>query len=84
MRASQSTFNFKFLNSKKSVDFMNALINVYQKVEKDKLEMQEQKLREKQNKIEKKKEISNMIAFKGYQVYLNKNKKNRIRLSKKV
>ena len=84
MRASQSTFNFKFLNSKKSVDFMNALINVYQKVEKDNLEMQEQKLREKQNKIEKKKEISNMIAFKGYQVYLNKNKKNRIRLSKKV
>ena len=84
MRASQSTFNFKFLNAKKSADFMNALINVYQKVEKDKLEMQEQKLGEKQNKIEKKKELNNMIAFKGYQVYLNKNKKNRIRLKKKV
>jgi len=84
MRASQSVFNFKFLNKKKSVNFMNAFINMYQKVEKDKLEMQEQKLREKKVKIEKKKEISNMIAFKGYQVYLSKNKRPRISLRKKA
>ena len=83
MRTSHSAFNFTFIqNKKKYNEFINTFINIYNNVQKNKFEKQEQKLKGKRVKIGKKREASNMIAFNGYRVYLNKNKGTKISLKK--
>ena len=85
VRLSFNNFNLHInQNKKKSVQFLTTFINVYQKVQKEKLERLEQKLKTKRNKIEKKREISSAIAFKGYRVYLQKNENTKIGLKKHI
>ena len=85
VRLSFNNLNLKFnQNKNKSAKFLTTFINIYQKVQKENMEKQEQKLKEKRNKTEKKREISSAIAFKGYRVYLQKNERTKIRLKKHI
>lgn len=80
-----TSLNFKNIqNKEKSSDINNNFIYVYQQVKKDKLKKQEDNLRDKRKKFERKKEINSMIAFNGYQVYLNKGKRTTINLKKHI
>ena len=83
LRFSYSAFNLNFIeNKKKSADFINTFMKIFRQVQIDKLKKEEEKYRKQNSKKMEVKEKNTMIAFKGYQVYLNKNKTTRINLKK--
>ena len=80
MRQSLNVLNLKyFLKKENPSQLIKNFINVYQKVQKDNFENQQRKMKEKRTRIEKKRVISSAIAFNGYRVYLQKNKKFKLK-----
>ena len=74
---SQKVFDLKYIqNQNKSVDFINKISSNIKKVQKENLEKKTQDPKEKKEIVKKKEKIDTFFSSKGYQNYLNMNKKN--------
>ena len=76
-KESQKVFDLKYIqNQNKSVDFINKINSNIKKVQKENLEKKTQDPKEKKEIVKKKEKIDTFFSYKGYQNYLNMNKKN--------